>query len=90
MEPEAELYVRMQILKSLDECMGYPMKENILFTQLNISLESIATTEEVAEHLEYLRSQGFVKFHIPVTGGPKQWSITPQGRDAFRDWRYSQ
>jgi len=83
------LHIRMQILEALDGCKGYPLRQNILFNQLNISLEGIIDTSSFESHLEYLRSKGLIDYDTPPEGGPRRWQITEQGKRVYRDWQYN-
>ena len=83
--------VRGKILQILDQCKGYPLTERALHNQIAIELEGFTvTTEQLAQHLAFLRDHGFVDFSVQHISAVKRWSITTAGRDEFRAMQYEQ
>ena len=81
-----ELRIRMEILKALDDCRGYWLRQTILMNQLNVTLEGICVgNAELQAELETLRSLGLAEFQLPLGSPVKDWRITQAGKERFRD-----
>lgn len=68
------------ILRVLNSCGGYPVPENLLFTQYNSSQITVQTMAALREHLQHSKDKGWVDYFVDQIDRSKKWFITPEGK----------
>jgi len=77
---ERSKYVRVQILRLLDQCGSYLLAEQTLFVQCNMELAPSASTAEFKSALDSLTALQAVTSVRGDLGGDLRYKITAQGR----------
>lgn len=77
---ERAKYVRVAILRVLDQCGSYLLGEQTLFLQLNMEVAPAASTAEFKSALDSLTALQAVTSVRGDLGGDLRYKITAQGR----------
>ncbi len=68
------------ILRVLASCGGYPVRENMLYTQYNSTVMTVQTMAALREHLQHAKGKGWVDFIVDEIDRSQKWFITPEGK----------
>lgn len=73
--------INRAILDVLYQCSGYPLKEQSLFTQVNVQLDALAvSTVDLKEHLQYCKGKDWIDYQHDDMSGQDKWFITERGK----------
>lgn len=68
------------ILRVLQSCGGYPVRENMLYTQYNSANMTVQTMAALREHLQHAKDKGWVDYIVDEIDRAKKWFITSEGK----------
>ncbi len=68
------------LLRVLQSCNGIPMRENLVFTQFNISAPTVQTMSTLREHLMRAYDKGWADYLVDEDDKAKKWWITLSGK----------
>lgn len=85
MNSTLELNLRLEILRTLDQCGGYLLSEHSLWHQTRLAFQPPPLAAEFAAALQFLEAQRWLVGVRPQLGGPVKWKITDLGRAALAE-----
>ncbi len=80
MSERRQLRVRLEILRTLEECGGLLVPEDALQQQAALGIQPALLLSEFKAALRDLEQQSAITAVRPALGGPLKWKITDQGR----------
>ena len=80
MSYEIDSEIVIGILRVLKSCGGYPMRENLLFTEYNSTAMTVQTMSAIREHLQHAKDKGWTDFIVDEIDRSKKWFITTEGK----------
>jgi len=78
MIPDSEVITNL--LRVLNSCGSYPVREDIIYTQFNSSSMTVQTMATLREHLQHCKDKGWIDYIVSEIDRAKKWFITPEGK----------
>ena len=68
------------LLRVLNSCGSYPVREDIIYTQYNSTAMTVQTMAALREHLQHCKDKGWVDYIVSEIDRAKKWFITEEGK----------
>ena len=83
MIPDSEIITTL--LRVLNSCGTYPLREDIIYTQYNTTAMTVQTMAALRAHLQFCKDKGWVDYLCSEIDRAKNWFITSEGKVVLKN-----